>query len=40
METKKPDNVVYSETEGYNAKLMTYATVSYTHLTLPTTPYV
>jgi hypothetical protein len=26
METKKPDNVVYSETEGYNAKLMTYAT--------------
>lgn len=26
METKKPDNVVYSESEGYNAKLMTYAT--------------
>ena len=26
METKKPDNVVYSKTEGYNAKLMTYAT--------------
>lgn len=26
METKKPDNVVYSETVGYNAKLMTYAT--------------
>ena len=26
MEAKKPDNVVYSETEGYNAKLMTYAT--------------
>lgn len=26
MEIKKPDNVVYSETEGYNAKLMTYAT--------------
>ena len=26
METKKPDNVVYSETEGYNAKLMNYAT--------------
>ena len=26
MEAKKPDNVVYSETEGYNAKLMSYAT--------------
>ncbi|WP_396209951.1 DUF2452 domain-containing protein [Flavobacterium sp.] len=26
METKKPDNVVYSESEGYNAKLMNYAT--------------
>ncbi len=26
MESKKPDNVVYSETEGYNASLMSYAT--------------
>ena len=26
METKKPDNVVYSEKEGYNASLMRYGT--------------
>ena len=26
METKKPDNVVYSKTEGYNAHLLPYAT--------------
>jgi hypothetical protein len=25
-EEKKPDNVVYSETEGYNASIMPYAT--------------
>ena len=29
MEAKKPDNVVYSETEDYNAKLMTYAITSF-----------
>jgi hypothetical protein len=32
MEAKKPDNVVYSETEDYNAKLMTYATRLWVHL--------
>ncbi|CAM4107669.1 DUF2452 domain-containing protein [Flavobacterium antarcticum] len=26
MEDKKPDNVVYSKTEGYNAHLLPYAT--------------
>lgn len=26
MESKKPDNVVYSETEGYNASLLSYGT--------------
>ena len=26
METKKPDNVVYSKTEGYNAHILPYAT--------------
>ena len=26
MESKKPDNVVYSETEGYNASVMRYGT--------------
>lgn len=26
MENKKPDNIVYSETEGYNARLLPYAT--------------
>ena len=26
MESKKPDNIVYSETEGYNAKILPYAT--------------
>lgn len=26
MESKKPDNVVYSETEGYNASLLPYGT--------------
>jgi hypothetical protein len=32
MEAKKPDNVVYYETEDYNAKLMTYATRVWVHL--------
>ena len=26
MENKKPDNIVYSDTEGYNANLLPYAT--------------
>ena len=26
MESKKPDNVVYSETAGYNASVMRYGT--------------
>jgi hypothetical protein len=26
MESKKPDNIVYSETEGYNANVLPYAT--------------
>lgn len=26
MESKKPDNIVYSETEGYNANILPYAT--------------
>lgn len=26
MEDKKPDNIVYSETEGYNASVLPYAT--------------
>jgi len=26
MEVKKPDNIVYSETEGYNANILPYAT--------------
>lgn len=26
MENKKPDNIVYSETEGYNASILPYAT--------------
>ena len=26
MEPKKPDNIVYSETEGYNAHILPYAT--------------
>jgi len=26
MESKKPDHIVYSETEGYNAHLLPYAT--------------
>ena len=26
MTDKKPDNIVYSETEGYNAKILPYAT--------------
>ena len=26
MENKKPDNVVFSEDEGYNASLLTYST--------------
>ena len=26
MESKKPDNVVYSKTEGYNASILPYAT--------------
>lgn len=26
MKSKKPDNIVYSETEGYNANILPYAT--------------
>lgn len=26
MKSKKPDNIVYSETEGYNANILLYAT--------------
>lgn len=26
MENKKPDNIVYSQTEGYNANILPYAT--------------
>ena len=26
MENKKPDNIVYSDTEGYNANILPYAT--------------
>jgi hypothetical protein len=26
METKKPDNIVYSDSQGYNASLLPYAT--------------